>query len=186
MSENVCLSGGAIGADTAWGYAALRAGHKVIHYTFAGHTAAVANTVRLSDAEMLEADPALVAANRALKRRFPSGSNFVNNLLRRNFWQIRDTERVYAVAHLQGDRFVAGGTAWAIEMYLQRASAVPECYIFNTGQGCWFRWDAAAHMFLTIGGKPPVPHGRYTGIGTRDLDGHAGRAIQDVFAGPTP
>ncbi len=67
---NVCLSGGADGADLVWGAEARRYGHKVLHFSFAGHRtqAPPDELVILSDNGLRRADPYLAKANARLKR----------------------------------------------------------------------------------------------------------------------
>ncbi len=83
---NVCLSGGADGADLVWGAEACRHGHKVRHFSFAGHRtqAPPDELVILSDNELRRADPYLAKANARLKRDWPPASQYAANLLRRD------------------------------------------------------------------------------------------------------
>jgi hypothetical protein len=109
---NILLSGGAIGADVYWGRLAAERGDEVIHFSFQGHahksSAPKGTLAVLSQDDLNIADPFLVQACETLKRRFPPRSLFVANLLRRNYYQVAETESVYAISTFEKG-LVAGG-----------------------------------------------------------------------------
>ena len=141
-SENICLSGGAAGADVTWGEAAEQAGHLVVHWSFEGHSAKTKKHIyKLNDEELMEADEHLKQANKFLKRNLPFKKLWLINLLRRNWYQVKYVDALYAVGTLNEraviyenspgiyykdlectqDRMgVNGGTAWACQMYFGR------------------------------------------------------------------
>jgi hypothetical protein len=207
---NECFSGAARGADETFGRLALKAKHAVLHYSFVGHHA-VENCGPLypiADDLLAMADPYVASAASALKRPFPTRNTYVNNLLRRNFYQIADADRVYAVAPtdpmepvdeptpLFSDPIahsgrVVGGTAWALMMAYQLG--VPEIYLFDQQFNLWFRAATplrgqVPHIVWlrvnTVNGIDQVtkPHGRYAGIGTRNLTPEGRKAIEDLYA----
>lgn len=182
MSENVCISGACEGADLEWGDAAALAGHKVLHYGFVGmnqNKKKVPYFV-LGLMELREADAHLQKANTSLQRgTFPYRSDYVNNLLRRNYWQVKAAERVYAVAPISQDGMtVRGGTGWAVQMAID--THVPKIYVFNTVSNYWYEWN---NGFCSFGefGKPPKPHGIYAAIGSREITDDGRKAIHDVY-----
>jgi hypothetical protein len=184
--ENICLSGGAKGADLAWGEVASKHGHKVIHYSFENHkTKAPKETLFvLNNDLLLAADPHLVRANQTLKRSWPVRWASTANLLRRNYYQITNSEALYAVSTLDEDGKVAGGTAWAIEMYLN-LHGPDKLYLFDQEQNKWLFHSALGwHSCKPFGifGPPPAPNGIWTGIGTRDLNENGMIAIESVFS----
>lgn len=175
---NVCLSGGATGADLAWGRAARAKGHRVIHFSFARHdTDAPADERRiLDDAELRAADPHLAGAAKALGRPWPPRAG--RNLLRRDWHQVKDSERVYAVASFRKDGQVEGGTAWAVALFLDRHHGrTCELYLFDQDRAQWLRWDRGWRPI----DRPPVPRGRWTGIGTRNLNAAGRDAIRALL-----
>jgi hypothetical protein len=190
VSENVCLSGGARGADYEWGRNAALAGHKVIHLSFEGHKSKgrPEDTVVLTQAQLEEADQYLVEINdRVLKRTLPWWRYHVISLLRRNYWQVRDTERVYAIAGIDFEDTgqVIGGTAWAVEMFklLRPTEATDELFVFDSRRGTmgtWYGWNGMAWEPLRPD-RIPIPHGRWTGIGARDIDDVGKYEIERVF-----
>lgn len=178
---NTCYSGGAKGADEAWGVAAARHGHEVIHYSFNGHSPKHSNWKKeLSSDELKAADPFVKRANKSMRRTFPTNSEFVNNLLRRNYYQIRETEALYAVGTIERGS-VAGGTAWAVQMYIDVCTDRYEpavIYFFDQPTNRWLMWVQDEWMEIE---KPPIPSGKWTGIGSRELAANGAQAIKEVF-----
>ena len=184
-AENICVSGAAEGADTFWGDQALLYGHSVIHWSFDGHKyAATHNVYDLNQEELNKADPFLIEANKVVKRKFPTRSNYVNNLLRRNYYQICYSDSVYAVGYFE-DGMVKGGTAWAVEMMKQKISDKNKqyfngnCYFFEQNIEKWFFWDFSQSKWIEF--SPPAPHGIYAAIGARDLLPSGMEAIKKIY-----
>lgn len=168
--DNVCLSGGADGADVQWGMCAGRIGHNVIHWSFHGHKSQAPETevVRLNEDQLAEAAPAVKRAAKALSKHPPRNPS-PRNLIHRNWYQIAWAERLYAVATLK-DNLVQGGTGWAVQMYLDRAlddpDFKPEAYVFCQEAEEWFQ---VIDGYWTLIEQPPIPSGIWAGIGSRDL-----------------
>jgi hypothetical protein len=172
---NTCFSGGARGSDHAWGLMAADRDHQVIHFSFDGHrTADAAHVEVLTRAQLDEADPWVQAAAKPMKRRLSTAKPHVMDLLRRNWYQVRYAERVYAIGRLVADDpgalKIAGGTAWAAQMYVNRwyeERHFPECelYLFDMETNQWMQWWECWRKITA----PPIPHGRYAGIGSREI-----------------
>jgi len=178
-STNLCMSGGADGADLQWGMNAGKLGHHVIHWSFRGHRsqAPEQEVVQLTQDQLNAADDAIRRANKRVNRSFPSKSDTTNNLLRRNWYQVRDTQSVYAVSELTMGKhgpYVSGGTAWAVQMYLDRFIYDGEdwntcnCWLYDKNTKRWYRWETD-HWEIQIS-RPLTPKGLWTGIGSRDID----------------
>jgi hypothetical protein len=177
---DLCLSGGADGADLAWGDAARRHGHRVVHFSFAGHRTRARPDERrvLSAAELAAADPFLARANATLRRRWPPARPYALNLLRRDWYQVRDAGSVYAVAERDRRGRIAGGTAWAVQMFLDRhEGAACAAYLFDPREARWFAWQGE----WTPLAAPPQPQGAWAGIGTRRLPPSGAAAIARLF-----
>jgi len=172
---NLCMSGGADGSDLQWGLQAGKAGHGVIHWSFSEHRsqAPEQELVRLHQKQLNLADGALKRANRKVQRSFPSRSEVTNNLLRRNWYQVRDTQSLYAVSQIKYDGSVDGGTAWAIQMYLDRFEYDGEdpskcrAYLLDKNTLKWYEWNG--ERWITMISRPPKPQGIWTGIGSREI-----------------
>ncbi len=181
LSENLCLSGGAEGADLQFGMCAGMAGHGVIHWSFDPH-AARSNApkqeiVILTTAQLEEADAALAVAAKRIKRNPYPKNIFVRNLLRRNWYQVRDAERVYAVSSIDEKGMVAGGTAWATAMFMDRFQGACEVYVYDQLISAWLTWDGFHWMVV----DPPKPHGVYAGIGSRKLETNGKEAVRTLL-----
>lgn len=175
---NMCLSGGAEGADLQFGMTAGSRGHEVIHWSFDKHRSrAPAQEIAHLSLEQLEAaDEKLSLANRTLGRRIPRNL-YVKNLLRRNWYQVEYAERIYAVSKFSEGQ-VAGGTAWAVQMFIDRFKGLPcEAYVFDQEVGKWFCWKGEWAEIV----EPVSPHGIYAGVGTRDLNDAGKNAIRDLM-----
>lgn len=181
---NVCLSGGAEGADLCFGRFAESAGHGVRHYSFAGGHKGVPHVVVLSDAQLAAADPHVARAAKTLKRNAPRQPH-VRKLIQRNYYQVCDAERVYAVTRWnQRDRNstattvgeLGGGTGWAVQMGIDLG--VRELYLYAIEYAAWWTWRDGAWVRADA---VPRPHGRYAGIGSRDLTAVGERAIRELF-----
>lgn len=191
MSENLnlCLSGGAKGADTEWGNAALNAGHDLVHWVFNGFNLNKIKNYSVLDAEKLSvADQYLDIANKTLKRQWPTRNEFVNNLLRRNYYQINWSDKIYAIGQFINDNSllkIKGGTAWACQMYVDKwlysnkDINMNSCrlYFFDQLSEKWYKWGKTWEE-IDI---PPKPIGVYAGIGTRDLSSAGISAIKNAY-----
>lgn len=194
---NICLSGGAPGADEQWGMCAGARGDAVYHFSYTGHRIRVpeAERVVLPDELLREADPHLERANSALERRLPYQKRGTINLLRRNYFQARDTGSIYAVAGFSRDpsddlfsgfqprmtcKDISGGSAWACQMFVDRfAPGTPlPLYLFDQVGGQWYEWKGAFFARMPM---PPIPQGIWTGIGTRDLNTTGKEAIRSLL-----
>jgi hypothetical protein len=186
--EHICFSGGARGADSLFGELAARARpdpHGVVHFSFHGHNSdCPRDTILiLQEEELVKADPYLELCAKKLGRPFPTKNEYVNNLLRRNYYQVNQTERVYAVAPLDKHGKIVGGTAWAVQMAIQRG--LKDIYLFDCFGDRWYTYDSMADWddfwkptdFLYI----PRPHGFYAGIGTRELPDAGISAIEGLY-----
>lgn len=183
MIENICLSGGADGADLQWGMTAGKAGHMVRHFSFRGHKSKApdAEIAVLTPEQLVEADRHLEIANKTLKRRFPSQNEHVNNLLRRNYYQVNWAESVYAIATIERG-LVTGGTAWAVQMFLDRFGGGPcAAYVYDQTVSKWFVWDGPQVGWSEII-EPPAPAGVWAGIGSRDLKQNGKDAIRALMS----
>ncbi len=184
--NNICFSGGAIGADTAFGLIADKVGHRVVHYVFSGKYGRGDFRFILTSTQLLVADPFLREANQTLQRgSFDSYYEYTKNLLRRNYYQIKDTERVYAVSYLDDEQKVEGGTGWAVQMAIDKC--VPEIYLFNQYDLRWYQGISEPpldkYQWRPVDKLPPRPHGLYTGIGSSQRftnDGH--RAVEELYS----
>lgn len=163
---NICYSGGAKGADTLFGTLAEEAGHEVIHFRPKDVTEEIA---KIADIE-------LIKANGFLNRTYPTSKESVNNLLRRNYLQIKDTKCIYAVTYLDDNKTPFGGTAWAVIMGMNNHIPI---YLFDM---ITEKWYFSTYMgFYRTNCIPSKPSGKYTGIGSRVLTESGKNAIKELY-----
>jgi hypothetical protein len=173
------MSGGADGADLQWGMCAGKAGHQVIHWSFDGHRsqAPYQEIVRIPPDLLKEADPHLEKANVTLKRRLSYDKPWIINLLRRNYYQVGNSQSIYAVSTIKKG-MVQGGIAWAVQMYLDLHPDNPQCYVFEQELELWFMWSNAEWTAIET---PPPPTGVWAGVGSRDLNKAGKDAIRKLM-----
>ena len=184
--KDICFSGGAIGADAAFGKYAASEGHRVYHIGFEGMTydssVPPKTLFYLEQHELDRAREHLLNAAPFMKRRFPAKSQYVTNLLLRNFYQIKQADSIYAVSSInQETGIVNGGTGWAVTMGVFRG--VPSIYCYDQDQAAWFKFKDIEDGKLTwkYMNYVPYPSGLYAGIGTRDLNVPGKEAIKELY-----
>lgn len=171
------FSGGAQGSDLHWQNMGAKYGVRVKAFSFEGHGKRNRARVVLTDFELKQADEHLHKANKTLKRHFPTSKSFVDNLLRRNWYQVKDANGVFAVGKLcASGKIVEGGTGWAVQMAIDARKPV---YVFDLGVGSWKRYDHDKQKFLSS--KVPRLTLNFTAIGTRTLPEEGKTAIERVF-----
>jgi len=182
---HVCYSGGSKGADQLFGELAAKARHDVFHWSFQGHHSrgTKETTYVLPAMKLAEANRPLIEANNYLNRNYPTRSEYVNNLLRRNYYQVKDSERIYAVCNFTEDMIPLGGTAWAIVMGANLG--ITEMYVFDQDRKEWFTLDQTKlsnwPWTPTYREAIPMPFGRYAGIGKSELNKAGADAIKSLY-----
>ena len=172
------FSGGAVGSDLIWQKVGAKFGVHVKVFSFERHGGKNRARVVLSQEQLKEADEFLHRANKTLKRHFPTGKSFVNNLLRRNWYQVKDTDKVFAITKIGSTRrTVEGGTGWAVQMAIDYKRPV---YVFDIAKSAWHQFDYSNDKFVSYRGTPKLSL-NFTGIGTRSLPEAGKKAIEQVF-----
>lgn len=181
-SEYINHSGGAIGADITWDEIGRKYGvtkHK--HYYIVGSKSLHGN-VPLTREQAMAADAAVMKANQSLNRTYPTKDEFTNNLLRRNFYQVVDSDAIFAIStFVDGNTkstIVKGGTAWAVQMALDLGKPV---YVFDQIINKWFMIDKKVSAIPIELTKAPALTQQFAGIGTRELNDNGRKAIEDAY-----
>ena len=187
---NIATSGGAQGADTAWGKTMNKFGVPVVHYLSKGRvkdfeTRKVQGIRRdLSETELYSLGHIVDKANTTLERKLDP--KFYDIILR-NAHQIKNANSVFAIgeietsqtgkrAHLNG-RTVKGGSGWAVQMGIDKG--LQKIFVYDQKQKSWFKFDAAADRFKPILEAPKLTRNPAL-IGTRKMTKEGYRAIEDV------
>lgn len=168
--SNVCFSGGAAGADRLFSIYAKNNGFEVINFSFKGHVHSVDESTILEIPSKILSDISILnqlnIACYSLQRKVPKPGSYVYNLLARNSYQILNTERIYCIANITSPTKVSGGTAWAVQMYMDSVEN-PEIYCYDMNSRSVFYFDTVLKEFKQSLVVPP-PHGNWTGIGSRN------------------
>ena len=165
-------SGGAVGSDSYWGEIGEKYGVTSKHYHAQGSSTPKGNTP-VSRENLLEADAHLLKANETLKRKFPTSNEYVNNLLRRNWQQVKNADAIFAVSTIK-DNIVEGGTGWAVQMAIDNNKPV---YVFDQNTNKWYKYNNGTWVET----ETPTLTKNFAGIGTRNLSESGKRAIEEVY-----
>ena len=158
-------SGGAIGSDTAWDVIGKQFGVSSFrHYYIEEYETQKGNTPIPFDEAKAEATPHLLKANETLKRRFPTSNVWVDTLLYRNWYQVKNSEGIFAISSLLKDSIVSGGTAWAVQMAIDCGKPV---WLFNQKTNRWMEFEDGQFFNCDI----PILTKNFAGIGTREITG---------------
>jgi hypothetical protein len=168
-------SGGAKGAEAAFGEMAERYGLAEVTFSFEGH----ANRVRsrglriLGDSELRAGDVSLRYVSHRLGRVFPEEPG-LRKILQSIWHQVKPCQQVFVVGAIQKDGTVRGGTGWGAEL-ARRWNY--ELYVFDQAQAQWFRWDGSAWKPCA----PKITSPRFAGTGTKQLEPVGVKAIEELF-----
>jgi len=169
------LSGGAPGAEAAFGECAERYGLQEINFSFEGHKAVRSRgLVKLSmeELELGNVSDKYIAIH--MRRTYPRTPLF-QKVLQSIWHQVNTAGEVFVAGKIMDDNTVKGGTGWAAE--LARHWHKP-LYVYDQDRNNWFFWQDAAWVDIA---EPRVTRTRFTGNGTRFLTDQGRKAIKDLF-----
>lgn len=173
--ECILFSGGAKGAESAFGAAAERYGIEEVNFTFEGHRDERTRGIRvLTQAELMQGDVSLNYVGRLMNRSFPDTPGF-RRVLQCIWHQINNGQEVYIVGRILDDGTVRGGTGWGAE-FAKLCNKQP--VVFDQDTDGWFRWRAGA---WEAEAEPIITHSRIAGGGTRMLRDNGLDAIDALF-----
>lgn len=171
----VLFSGGANGAEAAFGAAAERWGIEEVTFTFEGHPRARNRGLRvLTSAELVQGDVSLAYVSRLMHRRFPD-TPLMKKVLQSIFHQVNHGRELFLVGRVQPDDTVVGGTGVSAEIakFFNKPA-----YVFDQERDGWLRWTGEAWVPVR---DPVVGSPHFTGTGTRFLRDNGRAAIDDLF-----
>jgi hypothetical protein len=175
----ILFSGGAKGAEAAFGAAAEGYGVDEVNFTFEGHKIVRERGLRvLTHEELKNGDFSLEYVSRLLGRRY-SESRSIRKILQSIWYQINNGQEIYVVGEIQADKTVKGGTGWGAEF--AKLCNKP-LWVFDQKLGGWFRWDQADWSACGPADQPVIRHRHFTGTGTRYLEENGRKAIEELFA----
>ena len=177
-ADCILFSGGAPGAEAAFGEAAERHGIEEVNFTFEGHKMARARGVRMLNHEELQAgDVSLEYVSRLMQRRYTDAST-IRRILQTLWYQINSGQEIYVIGTVLPDGTVRGGTGWGAEF--AKLCNKP-LHVFDQEQDGWFRWSGTDWTPLGQSKQPTIAHPHFTGTGTRTIRDNGRRAIEELL-----
>jgi len=172
----ILFSGGAAGAEEAFGAAAERAGIEEVNFSFDGHITNRTRGLRvLNHEELQNGDFSLTYVSKLMKRRFPHTQMF-RRILQSIWYQVNSGQEIYVVGVIQSDDTVQGGTGWGAEF--TKLCNKP-LFVFDQEKGRWFMWKK--NHWEGCSAAPVISHVHFSGTGTRHLNENGLKAINDLF-----
>jgi hypothetical protein len=175
----VLFSGAAVGAEAAFGEAAETRHIDEVNFTFEGHAAVRQRGVRVLNHEELQAgDVSFEYVSRLMNRRYSEGPT-IRKILQTLWYQVNAGQEIYVVGTIMPDNTVRGGTGWGAEF--AKLCNKP-LFVFDQDHDAWSMWAGREWKRLDAAQAPVVSHPHFTGTGTRRLQPHGRKAIDDLFA----
>jgi KaiC/GvpD/RAD55 family RecA-like ATPase len=169
------LSGGANGAEEAFGACAEEWGLREQNFSFGGREVArTRGLVELTEAELHQGEVSDAYLRARLHRQFPRTPAF-RKILQSIWHQVATAQEVFVVGTIQDDQTVKGGTGWAAELARHMHKPV---FIFDQERGTWF--TAKDEGWESID-PPSIRRARFAGTGTRHLNDAGRAAIRELF-----
>jgi hypothetical protein len=182
MNPRDCIlfSGGASGAEAAFGACAEQHGIEEVNFTFDGHKIDRHRGVRVLNHEELQSgDVSLEYVSRLMNRRF-SDAPTIRRILQTIWYQVNNGQEIYVVGTVLDDGTVQGGTGWGAEF--AKLCNKP-LFVFDQEQDAWFTWTGTDwQQERSADDAPIIAHPHFTGTGTRSLQENGRAAIEGLFA----
>ena len=177
-ADSILFSGGAPGAEAAFGACAERYGVEEVNFTFEGHKIERHRGIRvLNHEELLNGDVSLEYVSRLMHRRYTEGPT-LRKVLQTLWYQVNNGQEIYVVGVIQDDDTVRGGTGWGAEF--AKLCNKP-LHVFDQERDGWFRWTGTAWDGCNDATLPLITHPHFTGTGTRHIRDNATNAIEALF-----
>ena len=175
----ILFSGGAPGAEAAFGEEAEKHGVEEVNFTFEGHTEARQRGRRvLNHEELLAGDVSLEYVSKLMNRRYTEGPQ-LRKILQSIWYQVNHGQEIYVIGHILEDGTVRGGTGWGAEF--AKLCNKP-LHVFDQEKNAWFSWTGEDWDQRTSSNSPLIGHAHFTGTGTRTIKPNGKRAIEQLFS----
>ena len=172
-----CHSGGCPGSDMTWENEGMKYGVKTIAYSFYRHVQESKNQKILTAEELNEGFEAVKIANKTLKRNPERQYQYVQNLLSRNWFQVKNSDAIFAIGMFIDSKTVKGGTGWAVQMAIDNKKPV---FVFDQMNNEWNEFNYQSGQFERMDGIPKLTE-NFAGIGTREINENGKNAIKEIF-----
>ena len=175
----ILFSGGAAGAEAAFGACAESHGVEEVNFTFEGHKIVRHRGVRVLNHEELQAgDVSLEYVLRLMHRRYTDAPT-IRKVLQTLWYQVNSGQEIYVVGAILDDGTVRGGTGWGAEF--AKLCNKP-LHVFDQEKNAWFTWTGEDWRKRSSTDAPLITHPHVTGTGTRTLKENAKKAIDLLFS----
>ncbi|MCA9493881.1 MAG: AAA family ATPase [Myxococcales bacterium] len=173
--ECTLYSGGAFGAEVAFGESAERAGVHEVNFTFDGHLQIRSRgRYELSPRELAMGDVSLSYVSKRLNRTYSDRGGLIRSVLQTLWHMVSRSQQVFVVGAIQEDGTVVGGTGWSVEL---ARIWHRELWVYDQQRRDWFRWDGSTWA----AGTPVITATHVCGTGTRYLTDDGKAAIEALF-----
>jgi hypothetical protein len=177
--DAILFSGGAPGAESAFGACAERHGIEEVNFTFEGHRIDRHRGVRVLNHEELQAgDVSLAYVSKLMHRRY-TDSPTLRKVLQTMWYQVNNGQEIYVIGTILDDGTVRGGTGWGAEF--AKLCNKP-LHVFDQEKNSWYIWIGEAWKQLSATDGPLITHMHFTGTGTRRIQANGKRAIEDLLS----
>jgi hypothetical protein len=172
--ECVLYSGGAAGAEAAFGEEAERWGVQEVNFTFEDHLQERARSRKmLSEHELAGGDVSLTYVSQRMHRGYEHQPT-IRKILQLIWHMVSRSQQVFVIGEIQDDGTVVGGTGWSVELAKMWHKPL---WVFDQRKGKWFTWGGDQ---WTVG-EPTIQFRHFAGSGTRRLNDAGRAAIKDLF-----
>jgi hypothetical protein len=170
------LSGAAPGTETEFGTCAEEWGLTELNFSFEGRTPSrKRGVVQLTAEELAEGAVSPVYVKAHMHRKYPDTPHF-RKMLSSIWHQVNTAGEVFAIGEILDDATVKGGTGWAVELARHQHKPV---FVFDQNQKRWFTWGGSE--WAAVEKEPVITARRFTGTGTRSLNGDGKAAVRALF-----
>lgn len=177
MKREDCIlySGGAKGAEAAFGENAEKFGIDEVNFSFEGHESARNRGIRiLTHEELQNGDVSLDYISKLMNRQYSHTAVF-KKIIQTIWHQINNSRQVFVVGHVLEDKTVKGGTGWGAEF---AKICNKELFLFDQEMNKWFKWDSIDWNEIN---EPVITETHFCGTGSRDLKESGKKAIVALF-----
>jgi hypothetical protein len=177
-SDCILFSGGAPGAEAAFGREAEEHGVEEVNFTFAEHVMARDRGIRMLNHEELQnGDVSLEYVSKLMRRRYTDAPT-IRKILQTLWYQVNSGQEIYVIGAVLPDGTVRGGTGWGAEF--AKLCNKP-LFVFDQDHDCWQQWTGSGWSRCAGDALPTITHPHFTGTGTRVLRDNGQRAIAELF-----
>lgn len=173
----ICHSGGCPGSDIVWENEGNKYGVTTIAYSFHNHVQEGKNRKILTVDELNEGFENVKIASVGLKRNPNCQYPYVKNLISRNWFQVKNSDTIFAIGKFINTKLVKGGTGWAVQMSIDNKK---ETFVFNQDNNKWNKYNYVIGEFEVINYIPVLTE-NFAGIGTREINQNGINAIKEIY-----